>query len=57
MKNARKYNSKKATKTAIRNKMKSDGFFDGRFKPKVVKDKKKEQDRLLCKQKIKTDET
>ena len=32
------------------------GFYDGRFKPKVVKDKKKEASRKQARRKVKTEE-
>lgn len=39
-------------KSARRKRMKEDGFFDGRFKSRVVADKKKLKNRRACKVRI-----
>jgi hypothetical protein len=39
----------KLQKEKMRESRKKQGFFDGRFKNKVVQDKKKQEDKLFCK--------
>lgn len=39
----------------VRNQQKAQGFFDGRFSPKKVKDKKKEKSKKWCRGSIKKD--
>jgi hypothetical protein len=42
----------KQIKSSIRKKQIKDGFFDGRFAPKVQPDKKKQQNKKLCRLRI-----
>ena len=44
----KKYNAVKSTKAARREKAKEQGMYDGRFRPKIVKDKKKELSKKKC---------
>ena len=38
---------------SARKKMVSDGFYDGRYRTRKIKDKKKETNKKLCRKKIK----
>jgi hypothetical protein len=46
---------KKIKLKAVRDQQKLQGFFDGRFRPKQVKDKKKEKSKKMCRGSIKKD--
>ncbi|MCB0506947.1 MAG: hypothetical protein R2739_05040 [Chitinophagales bacterium] len=45
----------KRIKSSIRKKQISDGFFDGRFAPKIQPNKKKQQNKKQCRLKIELD--
>ncbi|HNM31127.1 MAG TPA: hypothetical protein PKM51_00140 [Chitinophagales bacterium] len=47
-----KKQTRKQIKSSIRKKQITDGFFDGRFAPKTVPDKKKQQNKKHCRLKI-----
>lgn len=40
-------------KKSAREKMKADGVYDGRYRTRKIKDKKKETNKKLCRKKIK----
>ena len=40
-------------KKSARKKMKAEGFYDGRYRTRKIKDKKKETNKKLCRKKIK----
>ncbi len=42
--------------SAVRKRMIEDGAFDGRFRSKVIKDKKKESLKNTCRKKVKPDD-
>jgi len=46
----------KQIKSSIRKKQIADGFFDGRFAPKIQPDRKKQQNKKQCRIKITLDE-